>query len=447
MTQLQEPPTRTPTTGARAPGDGRAAPGASADGGVDTAQQSLADALRVSFNVLKVLMILLVVGYLVFSGLFIVEEQQRLVLLRFGKIVGGTDGQVYGPGIYWSLPYPIYEKKWVKVAPQQLTVNDSFWFEITERDRGRSLDEMATGRRPLNPIRDGSLLTGDASVVHGQFKLTYAIEDPVVYVEHVGDPALAEQLVRDAVERGIIHAAARVNADDFIGSRWGANTAKNFAQHVLDQVPSGITITDLSATSTEMPLAVRTAYREVSNAQNERGQLIAGARQEYSRIMVETAGAAHDSLYQLIQEYERAIELDEQPAEDALRAELDGVFTSLLMPESRGGREVGGEVAATINRANTERSQIVQSVKADAARFEALLAEYRENPGVVVNRIWEQARRRVLASPNVETIYAPDGSENRVSVTPDPEIARERERQRMRLQDEQLREQQQERLR
>ena len=428
MTQLHDKPTQTRSDVRPSSGDGRAARVSE----VDAAQQSLADALRFGFTLLKLLMVLLVVGYFVVSGTTIVEEQQKVVKLRFGKIVG----QPLEPGFHFTWPFPIEEKIWIEVASQQITLNNSFWFELSERDIGRTLDEMAAAMRPINPLRDGSLLTGDASVVHGQFQLTYRITDPVRYVEHIGDPALARDVVRNAAERGIIHAASRVNADNFIASRWGKEYAESQAQSVLDQMNSGITIMELSATATEMPLAVRSAYREVSNAQNERAQAIAQARQEYSRILVETAGAAHEPLYLLIQELEQAIELNDTDAEQALRDELTRSFTGLRMNDQRGGSEIGGEVAAALNRANTERSQIVQSVRADAARFEALLAEYRKNPGVVVNRIWEQARRRVLSSPGVETLYAPDGAENRLMVNPDPAVARQREMERLRAQEE-----------
>ena len=65
--------------------------------GLDAAHQSLADALRVSFWVLKLAMLLLVVVYL-FSGVFNVREQEIAVCLRFGRIVGSPGQQVLEPG-------------------------------------------------------------------------------------------------------------------------------------------------------------------------------------------------------------------------------------------------------------------------------------------------------------------------------------------------------------
>ena len=55
------------------------------DAPLDAANQSLADALRASFGVLKGIMIVLVVLF-VFSGLSMVQENQQAVVMRFGKL-------------------------------------------------------------------------------------------------------------------------------------------------------------------------------------------------------------------------------------------------------------------------------------------------------------------------------------------------------------------------
>ena len=63
---------------------------------LDAAQQSLADALRTSFSLLKWVMLVLLVIYL-FSGWFSVDAQHRAVRLRFGQIVN-QDAPAPGSG-------------------------------------------------------------------------------------------------------------------------------------------------------------------------------------------------------------------------------------------------------------------------------------------------------------------------------------------------------------
>ena len=78
----------------------------SPDGGVDPGQQSLADALKVSFGLLKVVMVGLVVLYAL-SGFYRVESQEEAVELFLGRIVGEGEDRVKDEGFYFSWPFPL----------------------------------------------------------------------------------------------------------------------------------------------------------------------------------------------------------------------------------------------------------------------------------------------------------------------------------------------------
>ena len=79
---------------------------------VDPAQEALVGALRASFNVLRVLMIVLVVLYGV-SGVFRVDSGWQGLVARFGALrEAPAGGQVYPPGWYLALPDPL-DKKYV----------------------------------------------------------------------------------------------------------------------------------------------------------------------------------------------------------------------------------------------------------------------------------------------------------------------------------------------
>ena len=92
---------------------------------LDPAQQSLAEALRLSFGVLKFFMVVLIALFL-FSGVFSVREQEMAVRLRFGRILGLPGQQVLKPGgPYFSLPYPFEQVIVVPVAPQQIQIDQS----------------------------------------------------------------------------------------------------------------------------------------------------------------------------------------------------------------------------------------------------------------------------------------------------------------------------------
>ncbi|MEX0654810.1 MAG: SPFH domain-containing protein [Phycisphaeraceae bacterium] len=323
---------------------------------LDPAQQSLADALRVSFNILKGLMVLLLIAYL-FSGTFWVEEQERAVRLRFGALVGEPGQQVYDPGWHFGFPYPVEQIIRVPVQQQTLEIQRAYWYEVSDEDLGRSAAELAGRSGPLNPERDGSLLTGDANILHARFTVDYTISDPAAFVENVGlarpnvdrlpDGTLARRpmdradaIVRNVAEQGVIHAFARADADQVYRGTWDDDHALTRMRDVMEQMNTGITINLVNMTDPTLPLVVSTAAQAVTNAESERAQLIEQARQEQARILGETAGAAHGPLFDLILEYEAAREVAEPGPIDTLQRFIDDAIES---------RQISSELAWGLN--------------------------------------------------------------------------------------------------
>ena len=70
---------------------------------LDAAGKSLSEALRMSFIILKVIMIVLIVAFLA-SGFETVGSNEQALVLRFGKIRGLGEQRLLGPGPHWILP-------------------------------------------------------------------------------------------------------------------------------------------------------------------------------------------------------------------------------------------------------------------------------------------------------------------------------------------------------
>src|SRR3954452_5356882 len=85
---------------------------------IDAGSQALSEALRSSFAIVKVVMGILVLVFLA-SGFFQVGPSERAIILRFGKPVGKGEGALLGPGLHWSLPYPIDECRKVPISSIQ----------------------------------------------------------------------------------------------------------------------------------------------------------------------------------------------------------------------------------------------------------------------------------------------------------------------------------------
>ncbi|MEM6459130.1 MAG: SPFH domain-containing protein [Planctomycetota bacterium] len=427
----------------------------------DPAQQSLADALRVSFLLLRVLMLALVVVYL-FTGVYQVAEQEEAVVSRFGQIVTDAEGnQTRGRGLHFGFPFPVDRVIKVPTNERSLDLAQTFVYE----------GEGGTG--PLNPERDGSLITGDANIVHARFTANYVIRDPVRFIANFGDPRgvsrsaagtrggagdptgfadgrsgleAAEQTVTALVEQGIVHAAASVSADDVIRGRFPTDTAVAVAQRQLDALGLGVDLATLNMRLPEMPLSVRDAYELVGQAEQQRNTQINQAETDRTRLLGEAAGKAalpvagdDGPLVKLIKEYELATTLGQTDRLAEMDVQLSEVFRNLRVPpaaDSEDGDEtsggIGGETATIINDAQIARSQIAQRIQTEAQTVLELRDAFVDDPELFRQRRWQRVLRTVFTDDSgIELIYAPSGQRLDLQMNRDPEIARTKERQRL----------------
>jgi modulator of FtsH protease HflK len=397
-----------------------------ADERFDPAQQSLAEALKVSFGILKIAMAALVVAYL-FSGTFSVGSNEMAVRLRFGEFVGSPGQQVLERGTYLAAPFPIEQVIKVDTRPITIDLDREFWFEPLESSVGTTREAMRAGRAgPLNPARDGSLLTGDFNIAHARWKVTYRVVDPVAYITNVGRPKLAEEIVRCAVQQGIVQAVAQLPADELLKGVVNRETATGVAQRRLDDMQTGVAIDTLALDQVTPPLAVVGSFDAVTTAETTRSQLIVSAQQERARILGETAGEGAEGLLALLAEYEEATET---AAADEI-TEIDRRIDDAMFQLQVGDARIGGDVARTINTAETYRTQVVERVKAEREMFERLLPQFRETPRIILSRLWADARESILTG-DVETFYTPAG-QKAFKINRDPEIQKQRQQDQLR---------------
>ncbi len=419
----------------------------------DAANKSLADALNVSFAFLKVVMVVLLIVYLG-SGVFQVEEQNKAVKLVFGKVATDGDGRpvIFESGLYFNFPYPIGQNIEVPVSSQTLNINQAFWVQVQQADIGKDISELPA--RPLNPERDGSLLTGDANLVMGRFTVRWFVANPADFVVNVGlaEPgeslnplARAETLVRNAAERGIVHAVAQIEAESFINGTTNMGTATRLAQEMLDQLGTGIDIEAIGSPNHSAPRSAYDAFQAVFNAESDKAQQINKARQDAARILSGAAGFATDPLIDLIEAYEIAFDSGDVAAAEALKQQIDDALTAEAVTVEGGVMPIGGSVAQRINSAKAYRDSLSERLSAEAPVFEWLYArvygdpnapvserptpaQQRESLYILTNSLWQDMRERVMTAQGVETLRVPT-EKLRLDITGDPRIQREREKQ------------------
>jgi len=146
------------------------------DDKLDAAGVSLYEALRISFVILKVIMLLLVIIFLA-SGFRTVGPDEQALVLRFGRIRGIGESRLLGPGLHWVFPYPIYEIVKIPVGKKSDVSVDSFWYFQTEEEKLPGGTKRSYVPPTLDPLKDGYCITrsegsnfadSDYNIVHSK---------------------------------------------------------------------------------------------------------------------------------------------------------------------------------------------------------------------------------------------------------------------------------------
>lgn len=375
---------------------------------MDPANQSLQDALRLSFRLLQVVILTLILVF-IFSGFQTVEPQQTGVMLRFGRILGEGEGTALEPGLQFSmLPFPAGEYILFDEKNRAFTLGDSFW---PRRRPGQTFDDAvaaASTNDMIRPGRDGSLLVSGGDIAHARILGSWELVDPVSYVRTLEDRDSAQGgldgsgLVELLVQQAMVHMAASRDLVEFIEyPDEGLDLIRARAQKGLDRVECGIRISGIEYPIDPTPaLAIRKAFGDLQQSRSTSQQLIETAREDAHRILIDMAGADVGTLISLIDAYEAAEAAGETDRVtellDRINLQLDAETTT-------------GTVSQMIQFARSYIYIIEVTLGQEAQRFKSLLPAYRESPEMVVGRLWAEAYARVLSREDVEVIYAPAG--------------------------------------
>lgn len=398
---------------------------------LDAAGRTLSEALRVSFIILKVIMIVLVIAFLA-SGFRTVGSDEQALVLRFGKIRGVGEERILGPGLHWVFPYPIDEIVKIPVKKKVNLAIDSFWYFQTRREL---LGEKTT-RLPatLDPILDGYCITrsekhslataasdgSDYNIVHCKWQLTYQINDPErffrnVYVEDVKPGQIyfdvitgsVTPLLEDLTEDAVVTAMVNYSIDEVMFERVARVTehVKNLLQDNLNKIDSGIKVVSVDLTKSIPPRQVHGAFLASLKASQDRQKAISEAKTYAERTLSEAAGAVADELFKVLKG-KTVSEEEEKFLWDHL----------------------AGAAREKIAQAQAYRTKVVENTKADAEYLQELLPEYRKHPKLLLQEIYFDAIEEVLTNADEKFIIQPTkgikGHEIRVLINRDPTIKR-----------------------
>jgi len=254
----------------------------------------LQDALRVSFRLLRIVMVILL-GLYALSGIRVVPQDEKAVVLVFGKIRGVGEDRVKGPGFFWTWPEPIAEVVSVETEHVKIVhTRNSFWYfvdPLTPPDMEGNFPSGPT----LDPMRDGYTITGDVNLLHTQWALRYTVQNAEAY-------ALAFQNVNDLLLNELRHAVVRVSAGFSIDRalRTEINAfilaVEKACRDGANALNLGVSIQGIELVGKSAPLQMTDAFDQVTSAEIKRAADFSEATRDETQIRNEAEAEAAEVL-------------------------------------------------------------------------------------------------------------------------------------------------------
>jgi membrane protease subunit HflK len=369
---------------------------------MDPANQSLADALRLSYRVLQAVMVVLIALFLV-SGFQSIGDDQSGVMLRFGRIVEKDGKKSLDRGLQQSwLPYPAGEFVLFQVTNLSIDLGSVFWPELRPGETTEDAKERVAATDPISPSKtSGSVLAQGGDIAHLQLSAKYEIADPAKFVTLLQPGRDGHSVVRLALQSATVRSVAETPLESLI-ERTDETKAQilQHAQAMLDGLDTGIQLQEVSLTRVQPALAIVKAFEEVQQARVQTENTVNYAKQAANETLLSTAGAAWPKLFEFIEEYKKALALGNDDDAEVILAQINAQMEDA---------EVGGNVAEIIRRAESYQSEIETSLGRDARRYASLVRLYEQNPRHTVMQEWQRTMSKVFSVRDAERVYIPAG--------------------------------------
>ena len=241
------------------------------------------------------------------------------------------------PGLRFKLPFGLES---VTILPIRRQLKQEYGFGTPNATNPHQL--------PPEPDKEKRMVTGDLNSAMVEWVVQYRISNPVDFLFRVRNPEATLRDVSESVMREVV-GDRTVDEVLTIGRQEIEAEALVKMQELASKYEMGISIDQVQLKNVNPPEPVQQSFNEVNQAQQEKEKLINEARREYNR---------------------------EIPLAE-------------------------GEKDRSIEEAEGYRLQRVNEAEGDAARFNAVLAQYLLAPEVTRRRLYLETMQDVL--PKVKT--------------------------------------------
>lgn len=238
------------------------------------------------------------------------------------------------PGLHFKVPLGVDT---ATIVPVKRQLKQEFGFATPgARDPYQS-------PRPRDATRETQMVTGDLNAALVEWVVQYRIADPVKFLFEVREPSETLRYVSESVMREVV-GDRTVDEVITIGRQEIESEALTKMQTLSTKYAMGISIDQVQLKNINPPKPVQESFNEVNQAQQEKEKLINEARRDYNKVI----------------------------------------------PLAQGEKD------QRIREADGYRLKRINEAEGDAARFSALLAEYKNAPEVTRRRIYIETLEDIL---------------------------------------------------
>lgn len=206
------------------------------------------------------------------SGIYLVDQGRRGVVLRFGQYTETT-----GPGPHWHIPYPIESVEVVNVEKRR-------YVEIGYRS-------STGGQGGASVPREALMLTEDENIVDVRIAVQYQIADPKAYLFNVRDPdetlkQVSESAIREVIGKSKMDFVLKEGRSEVVAS------IRKLLQGILDQYQTGLQVINVNLQDAQPPEEVQAAFADAIKAREDEQRLKNEAEAYSNEIIPKARGGA-----------------------------------------------------------------------------------------------------------------------------------------------------------
>jgi membrane protease subunit HflK len=216
--------------------------------------------------------------------------------------------------------------------------------------------QFEVGGNGVMGLDEATMLTGDENIVNIQFVVQYKVEDPISYAFAVNDP---DKAIRDASISAMREVIGRNTIDGALTDNRAniQEDTKATLQAMMEKYQTGLNIDNVPLQDVHVPADVIQAFKDVTSA-----------REDSDRSVNEATGYKNNKL-----------------------------------PEAE------AKAYALVAQAQAYKAERINQAKGDAARYIALLTEYRKAPEVTRQRLLFETMDKVLPGVDKYLMNGPAG--------------------------------------